>query len=97
MLIKGLLAGAGLTATALYDATEAFRLAGTLMERGCATDDCDVQPKWVSLPGGWWQALELYLASLVQVATLLEMAGSHEDAFLAFEEGLTLVRLSFNA
>lgn len=80
-------------ATALYDASEAFRLSGTLIEGACATDDGDVKPpKWVSLPGGWWQALELYLASLVHVGSLLETAGSHEDALLAFEEGLTLVR-----
>jgi hypothetical protein len=45
-----------------------------------------------SLPGGWWLALELYLASLLQAGTLLETAGSHEDAAHAFEEGYALVR-----
>ena len=40
---------------------------------------------------GYWQVAWLYLTSLLKLGEAYELAGSHEDAVHAFQEGLELV------
>jgi len=85
---------AGDIPSALYDATEALRLAGSLQaSTSCQTSHAQGLLAGPDVQEGPWQVNALYLVCLAQVGQLWEMLGSPADALCAFREGHALVRL----